>query len=101
MTAHVYPAVLAATVTGAHAGHLSRKKFPYPVSWPDIEFDSIAMARTACDAPVAREIQQGFAPLHAGGEWRALVQSRRTISDAEFLRRFVPNAPAHLMARGA
>ncbi|HET9317999.1 MAG TPA: glycosyltransferase [Vicinamibacteria bacterium] len=98
-------------VTAARAGHLSRKKFPYPVSWRDIEFNSIAMARTVFDAPVAAEIERGFAPLHADvetwlagtdfREWRALVQSRRTISDAEFLRRFVPNAPAHLMERGA
>ncbi len=98
-------------VTGARAGHLSRKKFPYPVSWRDIEFNSIAMARTVFDAPVARAIEQGFAPLHADveawleatdfREWRAVVQSRRTISDAEFLRRFVPDAPAHLMAGSA
>lgn len=88
-------------------GHLARKKFPYPVSCRDIEFNQIAMARTVFEAPVARAIEQYFEPLHADvqtwldaadfREWRRLFRSRRQISDAEFLSRFVPNAPEHLM----
>ena len=94
-------------VTGARAGHLSRSKFPYPVSWRDIEFNQIAMARTVFQVPVARAIEQSFEPLPAEvrtwlgeasfDEWRQLIQSRRQIGDAEFLRRFVPNAPEYLM----
>ena len=51
--------------------------------------------------------EQYFEPFHADvqtwldaadfREWRRLFQSRRQISDAEFLSRFVPNAPEHLM----
>ena len=93
-------------VTGARVGHLSRSKFPYPVSWRDIEFNQIAMARTVFEAPVAHAIEQHFEPLHADvrtwlgdadfAQWRQLIQSRRQINDAEFLRRFVPNAPEYL-----
>jgi glycosyltransferase involved in cell wall biosynthesis len=94
-------------VTGARVGHLSRSKFPYPVRWRDIEFNQIAMARTVFQEPVARAIEQKFEPLPGDvqtwlaetdfQEWRQLIQSRRRISDAEFLRRFVPNAPEYLM----
>ena len=95
-------------VTGAHVAHLSRKKFPYPVTWDDIEFNQAAMVRTVFEEPVARAIEDLMQPLPAAvearlaasdfREWRALVQSSRAISDAEFFRRFVPNTPECLLA---
>ena len=90
-------------VTGAHVGHLSRTKFPYRVRWEDIEFNQVAMVRTVFQEPVARAIEQMLQPLPTDvqdwlsqvnfSQWRQLVQSHRQISDEEFFRRFVPDAP--------
>ncbi|HZT33317.1 MAG TPA: glycosyltransferase [Bryobacteraceae bacterium] len=90
-------------VTGARVAHLSRKQFPYPVRWEEIEFNQAAMARTVFAEPVARRMEEMLRPLPNEVEtwlaeadftaWRAQVQSRRRLTDAEFFRRFVPNAP--------
>jgi hypothetical protein len=94
-------------VTGAHVGHYTRSKFPYPVRWTDIEFNQVATVRTAFDAPVAQAVERLLQPLPAEvqtwltladfREWRRSIQSQRRISDGEFLRRFVPNAPECVM----
>jgi glycosyltransferase involved in cell wall biosynthesis len=97
-------------VPGAHVGHFTRTKFPYPVRWADVEFNQVATVRSVFEMPVARAIEQMMRPLPAEVErwldlvdfqnWQKWVQSRRSISDAEFLRRFVPGAPEclHLVA---
>lgn len=89
-------------VTGAKVGHLSRSRFLYPVSWPDIEFNQIVMVRTVFDEPTAQAIERMLQPQSAQvQEWlaqadfrerRKQIQSRRKISDEDFLRRFVPMA---------
>ena len=94
-------------VTAARVAHLTRKKFPYPVKWEDIEFNQVAMVRTVFEEPVSHAIEEMMQPLPRKvqawlaeadfGEWRQLVQSGRRMSDAEFFRRFVPNAPERLM----
>ena len=94
-------------VTGAHVGHLSRKKFRYPVSWSDIEFNQVAMLRTVFEEATVRTIEPLMHPLPGDvqtwlgetdfGEWRKCVQSQRTMSDAAFFQRFVSNAPPALV----
>jgi glycosyltransferase involved in cell wall biosynthesis len=94
-------------VTAAKVGHLSRSKFPYPVRWSDIEFNQLAMVRTVFEQPAALAFEEMMRPLPPDvetwasqadfTEWRSIIQSRRQISDAEFFRRFVPDAPACLM----
>ena len=94
-------------VTEAHVAHFSRKKFPYPVTWDDVEYNQAAMVRTVFEERVARAMEEMMQPLPAEvearlaesdfREWRELVQSHRRISDAEFFRRFVPNAPERLL----
>lgn len=90
-------------VTGARVGHFSRSKFPYPVSWRDIEFNQLVTVRTVFEEPVARMLEEQFRPVpgeveewlaHTDfSEFRSLIQSRRQMSDAEFFRRFIPNGP--------
>jgi len=94
-------------VTGAGVGHLSRKKFPYPVRWADIEFNQLAMIRTVFEEETVAAIEELLQPLPVGvqtwlaqtdfGDFRGLVRSSRRTSDAEFFRRFVPDAPACLI----
>lgn len=91
-------------VTGARVGHLSRKKFPYPVRWEDIEFNQLALIKAAFENQNVRAMEELLQPLPADVRtwltetdftaWRALVQSTRRMSDAEFFRRFVPEGPA-------
>lgn len=90
-------------VTGARVGHLSRNKFPYPVRWEDIEFNQLALIRTVFEERNVAVMEELLQPLPADvriwladvdlGEFRSLVQSQRRMSDAEFFRRFVSNAP--------
>ena len=94
-------------IPGAHVGHYSRSKFPYPVRWEDIEFNQAAIVRTVFEEPVARAIERVMHPLPSEvetwlqeedfREWRRLVQEQRRISDAEFFERFVPGAPESLV----
>jgi hypothetical protein len=90
-------------VTGARVGHFSRPKFPYPVRWEEIEFNQVVTVRTVFQEPVACAIEKMLQPLPVEVEkwlaaedfsdFRNLLQSQRHMSDAEFLRRFVLNAP--------
>ena len=90
-------------VTGAPVGHFSRPKFPYPVSWEEIEFNQLATIRTVFEDPVSRNIEQLLQPLPEQvqvwlaqadfREWRESIQSRRQMSDSEFFRRFIPSVP--------
>ena len=90
-------------VTEARVGHFSRKKFPYPVKWDDIEFNQLATVRTAFQETVAQRIEEMLRPLSRQvetwlaetdfSEFRQLVETNRQISDAEFFRRFVRDAP--------
>jgi len=94
-------------VSGAHAGHFSRPKFPYPVRWEDIEFNQVATVRTVFQEPAAQTFEQLLQPLAPDVQtwldqtdfagWRSVIQLRRQITDAEFFRRFVPNAPECLL----
>jgi len=94
-------------VTGARVGHLSRKKFPYPVRWEDIEFNQLAMIRTVFEEQSVAAIEEKLQPVPADvktwlahvdfSDFRNLIQSSRRLSDAEFFRRFVPDAPECLM----
>ena len=90
-------------VTNARVGQVTRSKFPYPVSWEDIEYDRFAMVRTVFEeetaaaleermSPAPRKVQEWLDQTDFSG-WRTLVQSNRQMSDAEFFRRFVPDAP--------
>jgi GT2 family glycosyltransferase len=93
-------------VSGAHVGHFTRAKFPYAVRWEDVEFNQVATARTVFEDSVARTFEELLQPLPAAvagwlaqadfREWRQSVQSERRISDAEFFRRFLPDAPERL-----
>jgi glycosyltransferase involved in cell wall biosynthesis len=94
-------------VTDARVGKLTRSKFPYPISWEDIEFDRFAMVRTVFEEKTAALLETQMKPAPAKVQewlyrtdfsvWRGQVQSAREISDAEFFRRFVPDAPEGLM----
>ncbi len=94
-------------VTGARVGHLSRKRFPYPVRWEDIEFNQLALIKAAFEDQNVRKLEELLQPIPADVRtwlaetdftaWRNLVQSNRRMSDAEFFRRFVPDAPECLV----
>jgi len=94
-------------VTDARVGHLTRREFPYPVAWDDIEFNQVVMARTVFEDPAAAVLERILQPLTGrvqawlaqtdSREWRRLVQSRRRIPDTEFFRRFVPAGPEGLL----
>jgi glycosyltransferase involved in cell wall biosynthesis len=94
-------------VTNARVGQVTRSKFPYPVSWEDIEFDRFAMVRTVFEEKTVAALEEMMSPVPRKVQvwldqtdfsaWRSLVQSNRQMSDAEFFRRFVPDAPSCLM----
>lgn len=94
-------------VTEARVGHLTKSRFPYPVTWEEIEFNQIAMVRTIFEDAVAQRVEELLQPLPASvqrwlnrtdfREWRRHVQLQRRISDAEFLERFVPDALAQIV----
>jgi Glycosyl transferase family 2 len=94
-------------VTGARVGHFSRQKFPYPVRWDDIEFNQLVTVRTVFQEPVARIFEQMLQPLPRQvetwlaetnfSEFRQLIESHRRMSDSEFFRRHVRDAPECLM----
>ena len=95
-------------VTGANVGHLVKSKFQYPVRWEHVEFNKVAMIRTVFHELTASKLEQMMRPLPEKVQtwltrvdfspWRSVVQSHRKISDPEFFRRFVPNAPECLMS---
>lgn len=84
-------------VTRARVGHLSRKTFPYPVRFSDIEFNQAVMLRTIFETsaveellrPFPAEVENWLAEVDLS-EWREWIQSHRKMSDAEFFRRFLP-----------
>ena len=90
-------------VTNARVGQVTRSKFPYPVSWEDIEFDRFAMVRTIFEEKTVAALEEAMRPAPKKVQewldqtdfsaWRSLVQSNRQMSDNEFFRRFVPDAP--------
>jgi glycosyltransferase involved in cell wall biosynthesis len=94
-------------VADAHVGHFSRTKFPYPVAWEDIEFNQIATVRTNFEQPTIQTLEQFFEPLPAQvqtwlgqvsfEQWRGSIQRHRQISDGEFFKRFVAEAPRSLL----
>ena len=91
-------------VTGARVGHFSRPQFPYPVTWSDIEFNQAIVFRTILEGPSLRAAEAALHPLPEDvqawlaqvdfQEWRDFIQDHRRMSDSEFFRRFVPDAPA-------
>jgi glycosyltransferase involved in cell wall biosynthesis len=97
-------------VTGARVGHLSRPQFPYPVSWSDIEFNQVVLFRALLEHATLQAVERILGPLPEQVEkrlaevdlraWRESIQSRRSMSDFEFFRRFVSDAPASLTALG-
>ncbi len=93
-------------VTGAHVGHFSRKTFPYPVRWDDIEFNQLVTVRTVFQPRAAEIFEQLLQPLPRQVEiwlaeakfrpFRQIVESRRQITDADFFRQYVRGAPESL-----
>ena len=94
-------------VPNARVGHFSRPKFPYPVRWEDIEFNQLATVRTVFQEPTALAFEHFLQPFPAQvqnwlketdfREWRESFQRERRMSDHEFFRRFVPDAPDCLL----
>jgi hypothetical protein len=90
-------------VPGAHVGHFSRPKFPYPVRWEDIEFNQLATVRTVFQESTAEAFEQFLQPFSLQVRnwlaetdfcaWRESIQRARQMSDSDFFRRFVPTAP--------
>jgi glycosyltransferase involved in cell wall biosynthesis len=87
-------------VTDARVGHFSRKKFPYKVSWEDIEFNQLATVRTAFEESTSRQLERLMQPppqVKNGldesdfNAWRESIQSRRVITDRELFERLVPD----------
>ena len=95
-------------VTNARVGQITRSKFPYPVSWEDIEFDRFAMVRTIFEEKTIAALEESMRPAPKRVQewldqadfsaWRSQVQSNRQMSDAEFFRRFAPDAPGSPMS---
>ncbi|HKV77755.1 MAG TPA: glycosyltransferase [Candidatus Sulfotelmatobacter sp.] len=93
-------------VTDARVGHFSRKKFPYKVSWEDIEFNQLATVRTAFEASTSRQLERLMQPPPQVknwlaetdyNSWRESIQSRRVITDRELFERLVPDLPNWLV----
>jgi glycosyltransferase involved in cell wall biosynthesis len=86
-------------VADARVGHYSRSKFPYPVSWADIEFNQLVTIRSVFEEPTIARMEEIMRPFPDGidqvdlTEWRHTIQSRRRITDAEFFARYVTDAP--------
>jgi len=90
-------------VTDAHVGHFNRSRHPYPVRWQDVEFNQAAIARTTFDEPLAQAFEELLQPLPSDVQtwltkvdfrsYRQWIHSHRRMSDAEFLHRFLPDAP--------
>jgi glycosyltransferase involved in cell wall biosynthesis len=90
-------------VTSAKVGHLSRSAFPYPVHFEHLEFNQLAMVRTIFEEQTVSVLEQYFKPFpEVVDKWlndtdfstfREKVQLRRRMSDEEFFRRVVPEAP--------
>ena len=90
-------------VTDACVGHLDRRTFPYPVSFADVEFNQLVLIGSLFEDTTAALLAGYFDPVPddvAGrlceadvAGWRAEVQARRTMSDAEFFRRIAPQVP--------
>ena len=85
--------------TRARIGHLSRDAFPYPVQFEHLEFNQRTLIRTVFEPATVRRLEAAFEPSPAIVDrwleadvavWRAIVQTRRTMTDAEFFARFVP-----------
>src|SRR5215469_14435345 len=90
-------------VPSAEVGHLDRVKFPYPVSFSDVEFNQLVMIRSLFEEETVAVLDEFFRPLPDEVErwlgqtevvaWRSEVQARRRLSDAEFFRRIAPRVP--------
>ena len=80
-------------VTNARVGHLTRKTFPYPVCFEDLEFNQLVMIRSVFEEQTAARLERCFVPLPSAVEhwlgqmntraWRAEIQARRIRSDRE------------------
>jgi hypothetical protein len=85
-------------VTAARVGHLTRSKFPYPVSFDEIEFNQLATIRTVFEPETVATLTRYFEPVpervqlwlqEAAADidaWREEVLRTRRISDDEFFR---------------
>jgi hypothetical protein len=88
-------------VTGAAVGHMWRPVFPYRVQFEDLEFNQIALIRTVFDQNTIEMLEESFEPLPVAirnwvnesqlTEWREVVQRCRTMNDARFFHRFLPD----------
>ena len=89
----------------AQVGHHSRTSFPYPVQFEHLEFNQSVMIRSLFQRATIDRLEPAFHPIAPDAAawlaatdltaWRNLVQRRRTMTDAAFLERFVPDlAPA-------
>ena len=93
-------------VTDARVGHFPRKKFPYKVSWEDIEFNQLVTVRTAFEESTSRQLERLMQPPPQVknwldetdfNAWRESIQSRRVITDRELFERLVPDLPNWLV----
>lgn len=93
-------------VTNARVGHFSRKKFPYKVSWEDIEFNQMVTVRTAFEESTSSQLERLMQPPGQVknwldetdfNAWRESIQSRRVITDRELFERLIPDLPNWLV----
>lgn len=90
----------------ARIGHLTRRSFPYPVTFEDVELNQLVMIRSIFGYRLVEALQAFFEPLPDAvrhrlstldvGQWRRRVQRSRVRSDEEIVARLLPQAGALL-----
>lgn len=94
--------------THARVGHYTRAIFPYPVLYEHLEFNQIVLARSLFESATLQHLNRYFEPIPPVVEswlaltnlssWRKAIQRRRSMSDADFFARFVPELAKHAPA---
>jgi hypothetical protein len=89
-------------VPEARIGHLTRRRFPYRVTFDDVEVNQLVMIRSIFDYRAVEALERLFEPLSDParqrlrsldiGPWRRHVQRTRQWSDEEIFERLLPEA---------
>lgn len=88
----------------ARIGHLTRRSFPYSVTFEDVELNQLVMIRSVFGYRIVEALQGLFEPLSDTvrhrlssldlGPWRRRVQRARVWSDEEIMGRLLPEVAA-------
>ena len=96
-------------VADARVGHLTRRAFPYPVSYDEVEFNQLAMIQSIFDWRTIRAVEEHFMPLSPAvrawlesadvASWRRTIQRAKCRDDRELFAHLIPTMLEVLDAR--